>query len=143
LIHFFSSDTGKRFFSAIVILVENRIRINRTLLEKILPDLDENFFSILRLKKGTTCVYVVVRYFVYYTPVTGSETRTVHQATFTINWHPLSQSKNIFFPFGVSAFDNHCCANRGNYVRIILKAAALLPWRYSCEVATFCRGDST
>ena len=31
-----------------MILVENRIRINRTLFEKILPDLDEIFFSILR-----------------------------------------------------------------------------------------------
>jgi len=35
-----------------MILVENRIRIDRTLFEKILPDLDEIFFSILRLKKG-------------------------------------------------------------------------------------------
>jgi len=35
-----------------MILVENWIRINRTLLEKILPDLEENFFSTLRLIKG-------------------------------------------------------------------------------------------
>jgi hypothetical protein len=35
-----------------MISVENLIRINRTLIEKFLPDLAQNFFSRLLLKKG-------------------------------------------------------------------------------------------